>query len=546
MFHKETALARALSIALVLSLISSLGFFMFDASDQIGSADPRLIPNGNYTSTVFWEFADPGNYTTTDIDLSNQEAKLSVSNHSWEQTSALDFWNGTVDNTNATTDGRIKLSDLTNNAIANGNFTTNTDWVYENSPYGNVSSQYSPLDQTSLLTHDNNPGISSFYEVVTVENATGDGSTNPGGLQANESLRYVDLQWYHLDGSSSEYVLVQGFNPSLVPQGKISKVVLWATYRVDTASYNSQTSLMCKNETGDFIRTDIIPIDGELSDTTKSFDITSLYSTWSNATISQLEVRFQNLDSPPYAWVEINSIWLEVFIEPIDETGSVYQTFSRSNIVGYSDTGQFDFNSALNKTNIDISSDPGNVTLSSTGSRMTTTIVQDSATGKDAYIEAGSNSKQNFGGDTTLMTLSPSGSSSERRFLIQLNFSSLPLDARVESSYLWMYMGTNLGPGWNISFYRLTTSWTESNVTWEDPWSTFGADFNWTDLLTTTHIKYSDGDNVWVGWDLTDAVRDWGAGNHSARYNNFGMIGIIDNTTLVANSILPSTCSYLF
>jgi hypothetical protein len=269
MFHKETALARALSIALVLSLISSLGFFMFDASDQIGSADPRLIPNGNYTSTVFWEFADPGNYTTTDIDLSNQEAKLSVGNHSWEQTSALDFWNGTVDNTNATTDGRIKLSDLTNNAIANGNFTTNTDWVYENSPYGNVSSQYSPLDQTSLLTHDNNPGISSFYEVVTVENATGDGSTNPGGLQANESLRYADLQWYHLDGSSSEYVLVQGFNPSLVPQGKISKVVLWATYRVDTASYNSQTSLMCKNETGDFIRTDIIPIDGELSDTTE-------------------------------------------------------------------------------------------------------------------------------------------------------------------------------------------------------------------------------------------------------------------------------------
>jgi hypothetical protein len=239
----------------------------------------------------------------------------------------------------------------------------------------------------------------------------------------------------------------------------------------------------------------------------------------------------QNLDSPPYAWVEINSIWLEVFIEPIDETGSVYQTFSRSDIVGNHDTGQFDFNSALNKTNIDISSDPGNVTLSSTGSRVTTTIVQDFATGKDAYIEAGSNSKQNFGGDATLMTLSPSGSSSER-ILIQLNFSSLPLDARVESSYLWMYMGTNLGPGWNISFYRLTTSWTESNVTWEDPWSTFGADFNWTDLLTTTHIKYSDGDNVWVGWDLTDAVRDWGAGNHSARYNNFGMIGIIDNTTL--------------
>ena len=553
MFQKETALARALSMALVFTLTTSFGFFMFDRSDWIGSADPRLIPNGNYTSTVVWEFADPGNYTTNNIDLSNQEAKLTVNNLTWGQTSESDFRNGTLDNTVATVDGKLKLSDLTKNAIANGNFSTDTDWIYQNSPNGNVSSQYSSVDQNSLLTHDNNQGISSFYERVTVDQATGDGSTVPGGLLANESLLNVDSQWYHLDSSASEYILVQGFDPGLVPEGEIGRVVLWATYRVDSVEYDSQTSVMIKNETGVFRRTDIVPMDGETGEISKSFDITHFHSTWSNTTISTLEVRFQNVDNPPYAYVEFNSIWLDVFIEPIDESGSVHQNFTRPGNVGYHDTGRFDFNAALNKTNIDITSDEGNVTLSAeSGIRETTTLVQSVFTGKDTHIIAGSDSKTNYGSEPNLMMLSPSGSSSEKRILMQFNLSSIPSDSRVESSYLWLRMGTNLGPGWDISFYRLTTPWTELNATWEDPWTTFGGDFNWTSLLATTHVRYSNGNDIWMGWDLTDAVRDWGTGNHTKSYDNFGIIGIIDNTTLLidkqfhsSETAMPQYCPQL-
>jgi hypothetical protein len=543
MFHKETALARALSIALVLSLTSSFGFFMLDSSYQIGLADPRLTPNGNYTSTVYWEFADPGNYTTTNIDLSNQEAKLTMDNYTWTQTNQSDFVNGTFDNTNATLDGKLRLSDLTSNAIANGDFSVDSDWMYQDGANGNISSQYSIGDGAGMFTHSNVTGISSYYERVPVLAVLGDGITVPGGITPFESLESAtDAQYYRLDGSSSEYVLVQGFNTSYVPSGKIGKVVLWAKYRVDTVSYDSQTSVMCRNETGTFRRTDIIPIDGETVDIAKSFDITAFHSNWSLSTISSLNVSFQNMDTPPYAYVEFNSIWLDVFIEPMNETGSIYQMFSRAGSVGYKDTGQFDFNSALNRTDVDISSDPGNVTLSAlSGRKETTTINQTVITGKDAYIVAGSDSKQNFGTEPSLMMLGPTGSNTEKRIVMQFDLASIPPDARVESAFLWLRMDVNAGPGWDISFYRLTTPWLEINVTWEDPWATFGGDFNFTSRLATTHIKYSHGNEMWIGWDFTDALKDWGAGNHTWKYNNFGVIGVIDNTPLLIDKQFHSS-----
>lgn len=542
MFQKETALARALSIALVFTLTTSFGFFMFDNSGQIGSADPRLVSSGNYTSTVYWEFVDPGNYTTTNVNLSNQEAKLTTSNLTWTQTNQSDFMNGTFDNTIATVDGKLSLSGLTANAIVNGDFAVDSDWMYQDGANGDITSQYSIGDEAGLFTHNNNPGISSYYERVPILQVVGDGSTVPGPITIFESLETIDFQYYRLDGSSSEYVLVQGFDPSYVPAGRIGKVVLSVTYNVEAVSYDSQTSVMCKNETGTFERTDIIPIDGEAVDTTKSFDITSFYSNWNPLTIQNLEVRFQNNDTPPYAYVEFNSIWLDVFIEPMNETASVYQIFNRAGIIGYKDTGPFDFNTALNKTNIDITSDLGNVTLSAlSGVKETTVLTQTDITGKDAYIEAGSESKQNFGSEPSLMLLGPSGSNTEKRIVMQFNLTSIANDTRVENAYLWLRMNANLGPGWDISFYRLTTSWTESSVTWEDPWATFGGDFNYTSKLTTTHIKYSLGNDMWIGWDLTGALRDWGAGDHSKKYENYGMIGIIDNATLLVDKQFHSS-----
>jgi hypothetical protein len=537
MFHKETALARALSIALVLSLTTSFGFFMIDNSGQMGSADPRLVSSGNYTSTVYWEFADPGNYTTTNVNLSNQEAKLTTSNFTWTQTNQSDFTNGTFDNTVASVDGKLSLSGLMANAIANGDFSIDSDWMYQDGANGDITSQYSIGDEAGLFTHNNNPGISSYYARVPIFAVVGDGVTVPGAITPFESLETIDFQYYRLDSSSSEYVLVQGFDPSYVPAGRIGQVMLSAAYNVDTTSYDSQTSVMCRNESGTFQRTDIVPIDGEM-DTYKSFDITDFYSNWNLSNIQNLEVTFQNNDTPPYAYVEFNSIWLDVFIEPMNETGSVYQIFNRVGIIGYKDTGQFDFNTALNKTNITITSNPDDVILSAlSGVEATTTII----TGKDAYIEAGSESKQNFGSEPSIMMLGPSGSNTEKRVVMQFNLTSIPNDARVENTYLWLRMNANLGPGWNISFYRLTTPWTESNVTWEDPWATFGGDFNYTSKLTTTHIKYSFGNDMWIGWDLTDALRDWGAGNHTKKYENYGMIGIVENTTLLIDKQFHSS-----
>ncbi|TET89103.1 MAG: DNRLRE domain-containing protein [Methanomassiliicoccales archaeon] len=523
MLSERNRVASTLSSVLVLSLITSLGFFTIQDFNQIGSADPVLIPNGNYTSTVMWDFQDASNYTTANVDLTNQEAKLIKVNSSWEQTTGSDFNNGTFDNSIATLDGRVVLSNLTKNVIANGDFSSDSDWTFQNSSKGNISSEWSATGQNAWI-HHNSPWNPPYFGSAEVALVVGDGRTEPPGLNETDVLRSDDQQYYHV--RPGEYVLVVGFDASSI-QGKVERVVLWAQYRVEDKFYDSQTSLMCKNESGVFQRTDVIPMNQEMVDANKSSDITSFYSSWNQTVFSSLEVRFDNTDSAPFAYVDFNRIWLEIYIAPIDETAYVYQGFARGEKVGYKDTRELDFLFARNRTNLELLFEPGNVTLAFTGGRKTKTIWSDLISGKDSYIASGPDSGNNYGGTNTLEMLSIV---QEKRILIEFNLSAIPTDASVEKAVLWLQMSLNTGPDENVTFYRITQQWGEMLVTWDNPWLTGGGDYD-PAPLSTKLIKYSYGDSVLVGWDMTSNVDDW----HTLTYANYGMIGIVSEIDTFPN-----------
>ncbi|UCD93048.1 MAG: DNRLRE domain-containing protein, partial [Methanobacteriota archaeon] len=523
MLSERNRVASTLTSVLVLALITSLGFFSIQDFNQIGSADPVLIPNGNYTSTVVWDFQDPGNYTSANVDLSNQEAKLIRVNSSWDQTTESDFSNGTHDNTLSTLDGRVVLSNLTKSAISNGVFSADLNWIYQNSPKGNITSEWSSAGQNAWI-HHNSSWTPPYFGVGDVLLVLGNGRTEPPGNNETDSLRNDDSIYYHV--RPGEYVLVVGFDASSI-QGEVERVVLWAQYRVENKFYDSQSSLMCKNETGAFVRTDVMPLDQEIVDVNKSTDITSLYSSWNQAVFSSLEVRFNNTDSAPFAYVEFNRIWLEIYIAPIDETAFVFQSFARGERVGYEDTGEVDFLSARNRTNLELLADSGNATLAFSGEAKTVTIWHDLVNGKDSHIANGPDSGSNYGGASILEMASVN---QEKRILMEFNLSSVPSNASVENAILWLQMSLNTGPDEDVTFYRVTQLWDEMLVTWDSPWLVGGGDYD-PGPVSSELIKYSFGDSGLIGWDVTGIVDDW----HKLTYPNYGLMGIVNETDALPN-----------
>ncbi len=532
MHTKKTTIARALSVALVLSVMAGPCLLIFTSSNQTASADPRITDHGNYTSTIHWDFENPSNYTTVNVNLSNQEARLISGEDSWQQTAREDFENGTFDNTVTTTDGRIILSNLTGNSIANGDFSTPDNWTYLDSMEGNILAQWSGGD--AWMSHPQTINPLHIQNASVGDDVQGDGSTNPPFVPFTESLRTRNDIYYHAD--AGEYLLINGFNVTNI-NGQIDRVELWAEFKVEPFKYEGQDSLRCRDVNGTFQRTDIIPKYELTSDTVRSQDITHLYPSWDTTVLSNLQVRFLNSDPAPFAWVEFDSIWLEVHMSPMDETAYAYQTFNRGARIGHTDTRYFDFIAGRTKTDIDIWTDQGNVLLSSTGSRQTVVYQQAALNGKDAHIVDGPNSKTNYGG---AQRLEMTTISSEKRTLIQFDITAIPGSAWVESAYLYLKLNLSNGLDVNVSFYRVTTAWNEMLVTWEDPWISFGGDFNGTPVATTV-VKHSYGQEALVGWNLTDIVRAWGAGAHSQVYSNYGLIGIIQGATLTNDKSFHSS-----
>ncbi|MCX6711757.1 MAG: tandem-95 repeat protein [Candidatus Woesearchaeota archaeon] len=175
-----------------------------------------------------------------------------------------------------------------------------------------------------------------------------------------------------------------------------------------------------------------------------------------------------------------------------------------------------------------------------------------SAGGKDTIISSDGYTNGNSGGATFLYI----GNDGTRtyRSLIQFDLSSLPNTASVSQALLKLYYydqdGNTLS---NVSVYRLNQSWTEGSdtnvsivavsdgATWNqyshnsnsglNQWITAGGDYNET-ISARTQLN-AVADNAYVEWDITTLVRNLGAGNHTKLYDNYGVILIADDESVI-------------
>jgi hypothetical protein len=159
-----------------------------------------------------------------------------------------------------------------------------------------------------------------------------------------------------------------------------------------------------------------------------------------------------------------------------------------------------------------IASDPG-------------TVIQPSSA--DAYI-AQDEADTNFGSETELTVRSRITGPNPRnwRVLVRFNLSSLPSNGRVDSAILELYVATAPASSRTYGAHRLTSNWTELEVTWNSnatgsSWNTVGGDFVDTAANLTDVPAVED---IWVSWNITEVVRGW----HNGTYPNYGVL-IKDN-----------------
>jgi len=135
----------------------------------------------------------------------------------------------------------------------------------------------------------------------------------------------------------------------------------------------------------------------------------------------------------------------------------------------------------------------------------------DGQEGKDAYVMS-IFPEDNFG-DSTFLSVGIFTVPFARSYL-QFDLSSIPseaviIDANLGLYYDSLYELTSLP----IGLYRVTESWTEETITWENQPTNFGEAFD-------IQILSNEQSNDFVNWQIIDLVEQWQVGS----INNYGMV----------------------
>jgi hypothetical protein len=195
------------------------------------------------------------------------------------------------------------------------------------------------------------------------------------------------------------------------------------------------------------------------------------------------------------------------------------------------DTTMDDFKNGTVIFNVDVTSDPGNITLNNTILGVPPKMVEvpiDFGNGHDTYIDE-SFSKKNYGASALLEL----DIAKKTRVLVKFDTSSILNPQWINRSEVWMKQSPGMSGGIpaNISVHQVNTDWiegtgtgspTRDGATWEttdgnNPWLTLGGDFN--AVPEDTHMNVTDQPG-WREWNITRLVREWLNGTTS----NFGVL----------------------
>jgi len=156
--------------------------------------------------------------------------------------------------------------------------------------------------------------------------------------------------------------------------------------------------------------------------------------------------------------------------------------------------------------------------LSAAPARANTVTIQPSAA--DAYLDE-DRPGTGFGSSSTMSVQSRSGGR-DRRALVQFSLSAIPAGSSITSATLELFMTGAPSATRTYDVHRITRSWVESQVTWDNrdnntTWTAPGGDYDATPAASSTTGTVS---NVWLSWDVTATVQAWYAGSAA----NYGVL----------------------
>ncbi|MCK4456736.1 MAG: DNRLRE domain-containing protein, partial [Thermoplasmata archaeon] len=195
------------------------------------------------------------------------------------------------------------------------------------------------------------------------------------------------------------------------------------------------------------------------------------------------------------------------------------------------DSSQADFQQGSTFLNVDIASDPGNITLNDTTAAGTPGFIEIlivDGNGKDASISASGAGNKNYGASVGLVV----ESSDPQRILVQFDLLALQGLGLITQAQLRLNLESAESDNpVNVSAHQVMSSWVEGTgdgnptgdgVTWETRdgvinWATPGGDFNATAEFVLTDVT-NQTINHW--WDITALVNDW----HLGTRTNYGVL----------------------
>jgi len=189
------------------------------------------------------------------------------------------------------------------------------------------------------------------------------------------------------------------------------------------------------------------------------------------------------------------------------------------------DTSASDFALAPMRSNVDLTTSPGDVLIADTsqlGPLQSTVFQPGPAAMADTYIETGSSSSTNFGLNESLK-LGFSSRTDWSRSIVRFPSFPVPANATLFLVALSLYLHASDTPdSMPVSVHAMTNNWTEFGSTWDVrdgvvAWNATGGDFDPAELDLAPAVGTAPG---WYTWAVTGAAVEWWTG----RAPNFGLL----------------------
>jgi hypothetical protein len=355
--------------------ILPIAILLLAALQSTVATEPTIVDNGDYTFTSTWDFNDLTNYTLTNLTTQNGEVNLTINDHFWNQSSAMDFAEGQRSNV-VQGDGVVESTDdLILGYIQNQNFSDPFGWEYNNGTESMVLAEWSPLEYANLysshvkntnsISIDLNLTSTIFYDTYLDENnpfLNRDGE-NRLRVQREIGNKRRSILWFDVSLLSDAKILdaqlrLYHFNGIGGTNLQISAHTMTSPWDEGTANWDTFDGAFdwpINNDGGDYniIPWDVVNVQGA-SSAWNQWNITGLVDGWASGSIANFGVLLNEFGGDN-TWKEfyssnygISSSWPQLRVQyyelnSFNETSNITQDFPVMDPGAYRDSDVADF-----------------------------------------------------------------------------------------------------------------------------------------------------------------------------------------------------------